>query len=128
MRISDAALLIVCAALAAGCRERPGAQETAAADAGQTHQAAETQRIECALAGATAFRADCTVERIASAEGRILVIGRTDGGFRRFRVTSDGRGIIAADGAEPAEVRVVGDGQIEVRVANDRYRPPATVR
>jgi hypothetical protein len=36
--------------------------------------------------------------------------------------------VVAADGAEPATVRIVEDGMIEVTVAQDRYRLPATLK
>ena len=42
-------------------------------------------------------------------------------------VTHDGRGVIAADGAEPAKVTVVGTDGIEVSIGGDRYRLPATI-
>jgi hypothetical protein len=35
---------------------------------------------------------------------------------------------MAADGAEPANVRIVGPNLIEVSIGGDRYRLPATVR
>lgn len=51
-----------------------------------------------------------------------------DGGFRRLLVTHDGRGVVAADGAEAAVVATVADNMIEVTLGNDRIRLPATVR
>ena len=50
------------------------------------------------------------------------------GGFRRLQVATDGRGVIAADGADVASVKVVSPGSIEVAVGDDRYRLPATVK
>ncbi|MBS0479997.1 MAG: hypothetical protein JSR79_11945 [Proteobacteria bacterium] len=85
-------------------------------------------RIECAAAGAAAFARDCTVERTQSAEGLILTVRRPDNGFHRLLVVKDGRGVIAADGAESARVTVIGDGRIEVAIGGDRYRLPATVK
>jgi len=81
--------------------------------------------IDCQPAGAPAFAHDCTVERTDSPDGAILTLRHADGRFRRLLVTSDGLGVIAADGAEPAEVRMSGDREIEVRIAGDRYRLPA---
>lgn len=43
-------------------------------------------------------------------------------------MTNDGRGLVAEDGAEPAIVNPVSDREIEVSIAFDRYRLPATVR
>jgi hypothetical protein len=84
-------------------------------------------RVACALARATAFTPTCIAERARDAEGPMLTIRHPDGGFRRFRITADGRGVIAADGAEPARVRVTGRNEIEVDIGGDRYRLPATV-
>jgi hypothetical protein len=82
--------------------------------------------IECALAGATAFARECAVERSREGEGLVLTVRNPDGGFRRFAVTGDGRGLIPADGAEPAAI-ALRDGGIEVAVGTDRYRFPATI-
>lgn len=68
------------------------------------------------------------MDRMTSADGTILVLGRDDAGFRRFRITSDGHGVVVADGAEPAHVSVIDSGMIEVAVGQDRYRLPATIR
>jgi hypothetical protein len=57
----------------------------------------------------------------------VLTLHNPDGGFHRLLVTKDGRGVVAADGAEPAIVRVVGEREIEVAIGGDRYRLPATV-
>lgn len=84
--------------------------------------------VYCATAGETGFRPDCTLERTQSEEGQILTIRHPDGGFRRLLVTNDGRGVIAADGAEPAQISPLSQGEIEVAIADDRYRLPATVR
>ena len=86
------------------------------------------ERIACALAPATAFMPTCIVERAADATGPILTIRHPDGGFRRLRIATDGRGVMSADGAESATVRVIGKNEIEVSIGQDRYRLPATVR
>ena len=84
-------------------------------------------RIECALDGATAFAPVCTVERTPGPDV-LLTIRGPNGSFRRLAATSDGHGVMAADGAEPATVRIVGTGLIEVSIGGDRYRLPATIR
>jgi hypothetical protein len=84
--------------------------------------------IPCALNGAAAFKAECTIERSAVADGVILTIHHPDGGFRRLQVATDGRGVVTADGADAASVKVVGADAIEVAVGADRYRLPATVK
>ncbi|MGC1270706.1 MAG: hypothetical protein WA842_08940 [Croceibacterium sp.] len=85
----------------------------------------DATRIDCAVAGATEFSRACWVERVKDKDGLVLVV-RSDGGmFRRFTVLTDGRGVAAADGADVAQVAMA-DGGIEVTVAGDRYRLPAT--
>lgn len=81
-------------------------------------------RIECALAGVDQFARACTVER----SGPTLTVRHPDGGFRRFQITDEGRGLVAADGASSATVRAIADARIEVTVDGDRYRLPATVK
>jgi hypothetical protein len=84
--------------------------------------------IDCQPAGAAAFAHDCTVERVDGPDGAILTLRHPDGRFRRLLVKEDGQGVAAADGAEPAEVRMSGDREIEVRIASDRYRLPARLK
>lgn len=91
-------------------------------------QAAGDEKIDCALAGVRDFALSCSVDRTQSAEGLTLTVRNPDGGFHRLQVVSDGRGVIAADGAEAAKVTVIGDGRIEVAIGGDRYRLPATVK
>lgn len=83
--------------------------------------------IACALDGAGTFTQDCSMQRFAGNDGVTLVIGRGDSGFRRFVLTGDGRGVVTADGAEQARVRIIGENEVEVQVAGDRYRLPATI-
>lgn len=83
--------------------------------------------VACAPAGATTFNPDCSVDRTPTQDGMILTIRHPDGGFRRLRVTRDGRGVVAADGAEPAKVTIIGPREIEVALGGDRYRLPATL-
>jgi hypothetical protein len=83
--------------------------------------------VECAVDGATAFARVCTVERSAGPDV-LFTLRAPSGSFRRLAATSDGRGVMAADGAEEAKVRLVGDGLIEVSIGGDRYRLPATIR
>lgn len=95
------------------------------AEARGSREAAENGRIECALEGTKLFDRTCTVEEMSGEEGAILVVGRSNVGYRRLQVTTDGRGVVSADGAEPAKVTIVGDNVIEVTIGNDRYRLPA---
>jgi len=115
MRIALLALLL------ASCGAPPAAEtenRTAAA------AAAPDDRIDCRVEGSSAFEHNCIVE----VEGRLLTIRKPDGGFRRLETTSDGRGVIAADGAEMAVVILLPDNRIEVAVGGDRFRLPARIR
>jgi hypothetical protein len=93
---------------------------------------ASDDRIACQPAGAEALEAVCAIERTMSDKGLILTIRHPDASFRRLLVTKDGRGVIAADGAEQAKVRVadtIGEGsEIEVTLAGNRYILPATLK
>jgi hypothetical protein len=123
MRIAAAAL----AFLAAACGPaEPVAQPTNGAAA--PAPGVPDNRIECRIAGAAAFERACSVTGADSPRGRVLTIRKADGGFRRLLVTSDGRGVAAADGAERANVTILGDGRIEVEIGGDRFRLPATIR
>lgn len=106
--------------LAACDKGAPGSRSAASGSGGAT--------IPCALAGSEAFKPDCTVERSTLPDGIVLTLHHPDGGFRRLQVATDGRGVVAADGADVASVKVVSPGSIEVAVGEDRYRLPATVK
>jgi hypothetical protein len=107
-----------------GCGDAEQARQGPGAD---TAAAADDDRIECATGGADTLEKVCTLDRQSSPEGVILIVRAPDGGFRRLRITSDGQGVVAADGAEPALVTPLGPDLIEVAVGRDRYRLPATV-
>lgn len=122
MRISSAALGL--AIVIAGCTRPPAEQALSnAADAA----ASDAGLIECAPAGARTFARLCGLDRSMTTRGLVLTTRNPDGGFHRLLVTRDGRGVIAADGAEAARVAIIGDGLIEVALGRDRYRLPATI-
>lgn len=79
--------------------------------------------VPCQLAGAAQAQPICRSE-IA---GDLLTIRHPDGGFRRFRIVTDGHGLVAADGAEPARVTITTQNRIAVVAGGDRYDLPATV-
>lgn len=108
-----------------GCNGAPDNGELAKAEARGSREAAENGRIECALEGAKLFDRTCTVQEMSGTDGTALVVGRDDVGYRRLLITTDGRGLVSADGSEPAKVTIVGDKLIEVAVGADRYRLPA---
>lgn len=110
--------------LAACGRGQPSSEQIAARQ--RTETAGDT-RIACAR-GDAAFASDCTIEQAQGEDGLILTVRHPDGAFRRLLVTKDGRGVIAADGAEVAKVMITGANGIEVALGGDRYRLPATVK
>ena len=101
----------------------------AACDDGPVGAAAkdEDDRIECAVRGGAIERV-CSVETSDRQDGRVLTVRHPDGGFRRLLIATDGRGVVAADGAEQARVRISGPDRIEVSLGGDLYILPATVR
>lgn len=112
-----------------GCGEtKSDPAAIAKVEATQRVDADEDGRIVCARNGSSDFARVCTLDRATSPAGLILVVRHPDGAFHRLQVTTDGRGIIAADGAERAIVSVIDADQIEVALGGDRYRLPATVR
>lgn len=78
---------------------------------------------DCAIGAGAGWRRDCSIEQV----GELLTFRHADGGFRRFNILKDGHGLIAADGAEKAGVTIIGKGQVEISVDDDRYRIPATI-
>ena len=119
MRISDALLVLGVLAGVVACA--PSEPESLTGSE-------EEDRIACALGDETEFTEQCDVERVQNGETRELVMRHPDGGFRRFEIVSDGRGLVAADGSEEAVVTPLTDGRIQLSVGGDRYRLPATVK
>jgi hypothetical protein len=85
---------------------------------------AEPPKTICAVDGAAELAPVCDRELVDG----LLTLRHPSGGFRRLQVITDGRGVIAADGAEPASVTTIGTSLIEVNVGGDRYRLPAVVQ
>ncbi|MEG3085152.1 hypothetical protein U1707_15990 [Sphingomonas sp. PB2P12] len=110
--------------LSACGRGQPSSEQV---EAQQRSETAGDARIPCAR-GDAAFAPTCTIEQAQGKDGLILTIRHPDGAFRRLLVTQDGRGVIAADGAEVANVTVTGADGIEVALGGNRYRLPATVK
>lgn len=99
----------------------------AACNRGDDADSEGRQPIACLLAGQSGFQTACTVERMPSPDGAVLVTRAPDGGFRRLLVVKDGRGVIAADGAEPVRIRPSGKDGIDVAVGGIVYRLPARI-
>ena len=117
-------LLLALVALT-GCNRASDNSDLAEAEARGSREAAGNGRIECALEGAKLFDRTCTVQEMSGEAGTILVVGRGDVGYRRLQITTDGRGVVSADGSEQATVTIVGEGMIEVAIGADKYRLPA---
>lgn len=113
--------LVLLGALA-GCGEQaPSTQRQAGAVA--EAEPVDDGKADCALNGSHEWAHDCAVERA----GKMLTLRHPNGGFRRFRVLDDGRGLEAADGAESAKLTILDDRRIEVVAGSDRYRLPAQI-
>ncbi len=112
--------------LLASCGDPDAATERALARAEE--KAADAGLVDCSVEGAADFERSCTIERVSGPDGTTLILHHPSGGFRRLLVTTDGRGVVAADGADPAVVSILADDWIEVAVAGDRYRLPAKVK
>ena len=126
MRISSTVLL---ALALAGCGEpRTDHATLAKVEADSRARRADDGTIVCAQNGSADFARICTVDRADTDAGLVLTVRHPDGAFHRLLVTKDGRGVVAADGAERATVSVIGTGEIEVALGGDRYRLPATVK
>jgi len=106
----------------------PAATSLAEAEAGVAKAAADNGLVSCAVSGASVLAARCQVETAQTKEGLILTLRHPDGGFRRLLVVKDGRGVVAADGADAALVKPIANNLIEVALAGDTYRLPATVK
>lgn len=116
---------LTCLLLLSACQNAPDNSKLAEAEAKAGTEAAEDGRISCAMGGAKLFDRKCTMDRMTSSDGPVLIVGRESAGFRRLLITRDGRGVVSADGAEAARVSIIDQGMIEVQVGNDRFRLPA---
>jgi len=96
-------------------------------EADQRARAEDDGMILCAKRDAALTRS-CTVEQSQRPDGLILTVRHPDGGFRRLLATRDGRGVVAADGAEAAQVSIAATDGIDVALGEDHYRLPATVK
>lgn len=78
--------------------------------------------IPCAMREGEALAADCRIDIVEDARGHVLILSTPAGGFRRFRVATDGT-VSAADGAE--EARTVADAvHMLIAVGSERYAVP----
>ena len=84
--------------------------------------------VPCALRGATRYAQECLVESNSENGTTILIIRHPDGGFRRFNILTDGRGLAPADGFDETGIKILGGGIIEVNSGDDIYRLPADTK
>ncbi|KHS48295.1 hypothetical protein [Novosphingobium subterraneum] len=84
--------------------------------------------IDCAVGGSAKFLPECFVEDSRVGGKRFLTVRHKAGGFRRFEMVNDGRGVVSADGADEATAQWSSQGVLEVSVAGDRYRFPARMK
>ncbi len=91
-------------------------------------EAPKGRGIDCAIGGSEKFLPDCFVEDSRDGERRFLTVRAKDGAFRRFEMVDDGRGVVAADGADEAVAKWSAEGVLEVSVGGDRYRFPARMK
>ena len=87
-----------------------------------------SETVPCALAGSGPLDQSCSVVRERAQRGVLLTLTAPDGGFRRWLVTNDGRGVVPADGAEPARVTLRDGNRAEIAIAGERYLLPARTR
>jgi hypothetical protein len=116
-------LALVGLAMLAGCGDQPARRPVEESRAAREQAPEDDGMAACAVGGSATWARDCRVE----VAGEMLIVRHPDGGFRRFRLLRDGRGLEAADGAEPARLTISGDRQIELVAGADRYRLPARI-
>jgi myo-inositol-hexaphosphate 3-phosphohydrolase len=122
-------LILAAMFLLASCEDRTKENTTlAAAEQEAAQTAANDGKIECAVSKAIDFTRSCQTERIAGNGEKLLVIRHPDGGFRRFKILDNGKGLIAADGFDKVSIKILDDGLIEVETGGDRYQLPAMVK
>ncbi len=127
MPISKTLLLLAATITLVSCGGNE-AEDLKEAESEAAEQEGVDGKIECALAGSASFERTCTTERVAATDGQLLLIRHADGGFRRFRILSDGRGLAPADGFDQTNIALIENGMIEVSSGDDKYRLPAQIR
>lgn len=125
-RISNIAVLLALAACNGA--ETSNGPAPPPSNFGSVASDAPPPKTVCAVDGATELAAICDRELIKDEVGLSLTLRHPSGGFRRLLIMTDGRGVIAADGAEVAIVQALGANMIEVSIGGDHYRLPATVQ
>ncbi len=127
MQIFKASILITAPLLLVSCNNSSD-KNAGKLDGLASEAAANDGKVECALAGSKEFARTCDKEWTVGAKGKTLVIRHPDGGFRRFNILTDGRGLEAAEGAEKANIVTLENDLIEVSVGDDRYHLLAKIK
>ncbi len=128
MRISKSFCTPLLLAALAACSGSDSGPTQQAEGGGAAKQAAADGKVECALAGATAFERICSTEQISTNGSILLVLRHPDGGFRRFNILTDGRGLAAADGFDDTRISLLEGSMIELSSGDDKYRLPAQIK
>ena len=109
----------------AACDSGPRSSQTKGE---REEQVSNDVKVECALEGSERFERTCSTEQINADGAKMLVIHHPDGGFRRFDILTDGRGLMPADGFDETRIGVREGGMIEVSSGDDVYRLPAQIK
>jgi hypothetical protein len=121
--------LFISASLLAGLAGCGGDNSSPApVESDETTQASSDGKIECALAASNSFERVCSTEQISANGSIMLVIRHPDGGFRRFNILTDGRGLAPADGFDQTRINLLHEDMIELSSGDDKYRLPALIR
>jgi hypothetical protein len=133
MQIYKYLLLLGFVASIAGCGPSKEDKDIADKNLAQLDKASDKEaaadgKIECAVSGAKELTRSCLTEKISGTDGQSLIIRHANGGFRRFKILTDGRGLQAAEGAEKLSIKVLDGGKIEATIAGDRYQLPAQIK
>ena len=138
LRISKSIPRFSLAAVASLALALPACSDTTVADGqddGPTADSAQADNnvatadtIPCALNGATEMQTICKHSVIGSGDAAQLLLEGPEGDFRRFTILTDGRGLEPSDGAEPATIKLLDGGKIEVAVGDDIFVLPAKVK
>ena len=110
----------------AGCGSDAGSSAPSKGE--KPAQAASDGKVDCALAGSGTFERTCSTEQISADGDIMLVIRHPDGGFRRFNILTDGRGLVPADGFDETRISLLADNMIELSSGDDKYRLPALIK
>lgn len=91
-------------------------------------EAPKGRGVDCAIGNTEKFVPECFAEDSRVGERRFITVRSKNGAFRRFEMVNDGRGVVAADGADEATAKWSAQGVLEVAVGGDRYRFPAKMK